>query len=601
MKLKALFFSTLILATASCKSRDYNSSKTDVASWEEKSSKGYFVSESDNQALFDLYKKNIPEIANPNWFVVELPEEYQMPQGEPLPKFYNNFLIWAMDAQKKPVAGFRAINTTTGCSTGCTPVIFHLKLNLAGSTKQIVEESDKPLKKINHQDFTEDDRKKILNIAAELPTILEGITEPKQTTENMTQFPPQTWTTLKPYLVEGGAYTSFRIYETALKTKEYIRRTKKVETFVGKWVTYAKGLTSTTNPPQIQANIPVIIQQLKLSGTPAEGKSILLSKTPEMLLAGLKADNTLSLASSAKSFFALSQFKTSHKTNFCDFYFNLLDFQQGRSVIGFIDKEKSSWPSCEASVDKTMPLLAAAISNNATEVKARAVGIDFLVVPPFVKKQAQTLEAFGLAAKLAGNTSAHDKIMAELKVQYPDYKPGQGGTGNTALQSEYERQYREQLRRGFLQSSQALPGVTLYQGTTQYTIPKAGKQMYVLFASWCPHCRDTLTQWVNANLPESLWNKIQLVEVYQKGQNQTQEFCNTTGLTRVNKCQLIGKVNEANAETSRFYQSLSLSGVPRIVITNSKGIIKLFNHTIDMSAGRDYVRDLTWIMEEADK
>jgi thiol-disulfide isomerase/thioredoxin len=213
-------------------------------------------------------------------------------------------------------------------------------------------------------------------------------------------------------------------------------------------------------------------------------------------------------------------------------------------------------------------------------------------------------------ARILDNKPVQIKSLAEASVRFPNLDLKEKiDSLNDEEKKEYsencqrvEKEYRKEFHRKMLQEPLNFPLVNGTKGEgVQVTLPLQTKQVYVFFASWCPHCRAAVTTWIKDDYGKEFWDKVQLVEVFPKTNDNTifDEFCKVTGITE--------KKPEICAETVRmstgpkideFYEKIALSGVPKIIITHKDGRVGIFDYQIPHKKGQDFLRDLNWIIEE---
>ena len=547
----------------------------------------------------------------------KLPGMYHLPSAGPS-TYANKFLIWAKDKRGRKLMAFRPINTTTGCNSGCTPIIFHLALDLEGKTLSIIEEKAQPLRKIYHKKLTDLDKAKLLKIAKNLPEALKWVEKPTQLTNSFTHFPPQTWTTYSDTLVKGGAYTTYRVFQAALTSYQFLGMSKRDK------IRNQKGLQAVQ---QILNSRPRSLSDLKSVISRIE-KAIkhpsLNQEAKAKLLAGL-LNNLKHLAyygthkdlATVKRSLDRKEYRGLFRFQYCEFLQSLLTFENGQKLLVEKAKESRKWPVCEYQVDSILPLLAAAELGREDLVTKFYNEETFKNVPEFIKKDPLLLKSFIKATRLLGKEGLYLKTLADMVVRYPlgdhsnvlkELSPFQMNKLNSEKKLA-EKSYREELARLVIKKDppMSFPKITGQRESSSIQLPfkKEKRQIYVFFASWCPHCKKTIKSWAeNSKLNRSFWNSIGLIEVFAKkpGRAPLNEFCQATGLTSSKSyiCKDVVQVS-AGPNAQNFYELINLTGVPRIILTDSKGKLAVFDYKIPHAEGTDFYRDIKWLLEETKK
>lgn len=564
--------------------------------------------------LFDFYGKSLTEEERQQvkWSLTQLPPEYQLPPAGPLGPYFNTHLVWALDKQNNVIKGFRPINTTTGCDSGCSPVVFHLVIDKSGDVIDLLQQGDQLLRKVYHKPYDSEDLKKALTIAKTLPKILESVYEPKLLTNGLTVFPPQTWTAYTDTLVAGSAYTSFRIFEAAYLTKQYLSLGPVQKNKIREELNFVKSMA--LSPLNSVNSIRNAYQKMvKILDGPQFGmnsKKFLLAHPQSILLGLVSIGGPVDLIN-VKNFYKRKEYHTTHRLQYCDFLKSLLSFEKGQRFLLKMVKDQKSWPSCEVNLDKMIPLLGATLLDETELVKSLSKGMNFDEIPPVIKQESTYLEIYAKLSGMLQKDEARAKALATITTRFPKTNitaliQNLDGKSKEQYQKsliETENEYKKELRRSFLQAELSLPTVVgvLKNKTVQIPIKGSGPQMYVFFASWCPHCKATLKEWAYANYSEEFWNKIKLVEVFAKtpGRKALDEFCDVTGLQKLRPqtCESVIQLNPDEL-TNRFYESLNLTGVPRIVIVKDNGNIGIFDYKLPHQDGQDLEKELELIFKE---
>lgn len=574
------------------------------------------ISENSDSPLFTLYAEKIKDI-NPKditWKSDKLPYEYHMPTSGPLGLYYNTDIIWAIGPDGKILSGFRPVNTTTGCNSGCTPVVFHLQFNEKGEILDLFQENDHLLRKVYHQPYTKEDLEKAKTLAKTLPEVLQMVNEPKQVANELTVFPPQTWVAYKDLLVGQSAYTSFRIFEAANQLKAYLSQSPNQKNRIQQEIQFTNNLLNGNirSLKQLRQTFLQVNKILEGKEFSNDAKKLILSN-PSFILLNLVQLGDASDILGIKNFLSKSYYQTTHKLAVCDFYQDLLNFPKGQELLINISNNSKEWPSCEEQLDKLLPLFAATKLQKKDVVGKLGNGMNLSVIPPIVLDDPDYLLMYFKMAKILENQSLALKSLSEASIRFPklDLKEyldslNESEKEEFAINSKNaEKDYRLEFHRKMLQEPVYFPMINGKKGEgVQVTLPLQTKQVYVFFASWCPHCRAAVTSWINEGYGNEFWDKVQLVEVFQKTQDDSifNEFCKVTGVTdkRPEVCKETVRLGEG-PKVDEFYEKISITGVPKITILHKDGRVGIFDYKMPEKKGQDFVRDLKWIIEELPK
>lgn len=123
---------------------------------------------------------------------------------------------------KTNIIGFaREIVTSTGCNSGCLPVIYTAFYNKQGDF--ITIKSRVGLTKLNHAPFTDSDYSNLDFILSMENKIFDKIKHPKEMTDALSG---ATIKKFKPHVVKEAAYTTLRTHiynlDTKVKIKKYL-------------------------------------------------------------------------------------------------------------------------------------------------------------------------------------------------------------------------------------------------------------------------------------------------------------------------------------------------------------------------------------------
>ena len=539
-------------------------------------------------------------------------------KASPGSSLYNSSIIWLslFKEKGKRVLGFRPIDTTTGCSSGCTAVVFHLVIDEKGNTIDIITEDKKPLRKSWHTPFTASDLKKVKFLAKNLPKKLEYVKEPEELTYAKKVFPPQTWTFFKDIFVSGGAYTSFAIYKAALLTKRYLNKDN-IEALNKEYQEVLMVLRD------IQKNrLSVVFAMSRVESLVQKYTNIkhrvlifkwLLSYIGYLLkYDSLKEDEKLSSADKHKyAINALNKYSFIYlgglQSSFIDFIDALLDFKEGRVFILRMKKDFSAWRKFPQSTIKYTPVLARIDKEVPLVVDSKINNDDILEFCSDNNLKLIMVSQFFLKIS---NHNYYKKSIARIKVRYPLI--GLDGL-ESAWKDNKEKQayilqeqklYDKVILREFALSGKYIPKVKVseYVNNSKKVQKKYlnldGKNMVIYFSPSCPHCLDLIRSAVD-RASAKFWNKVQLVAVFvdSSSMKYLDYFIEHSGLQKKSSGAYHGIVYMNNEdEDRRFYQEMGLFSVPKIVVINDKKEIINFNYELDTSEEKDFEAEFMRIL-----
>ncbi len=551
-----------------------------------------------------IYRKATQKLKVKKWLAQELPPYFHLPRGRPKRSYYNSHLIWAVGPRGEKLTAFRPVDTSTGCHSGCSPVIFHLQVSPQGLSSAIWQEAKYPLSKIWHQPLNAKDLAQALNIAQELPLALRALDDPEWTTDDKTQFPAQTWTFLKGVVIEGAAYTSFRIYEAALKTLRFLQSEKVLDEIATKQSVLISRILNLSSVVEGRKEIKTLTQILKDPASLAEEKHLVFRLGPQIIRWMLESEDVST--SEIRKFFDLPAFGLERVEDYCSFLQDLLAHERGQKLLLSIARDPADWPLCESPAQKYFPFLAASLLGEKKRAADYAAKLDLSSIPDFLKKDSSTYSSFIKGVSLLDPTQSPLDLIADFQVRFPrstsplELSP-ENEKKRAALHSEKEREFKDELRALFQSSLESFPkirAVSRGKSKVPTSLPLAhSSKLYVFVASWCPHCQQTLSSWAKEYPPSNpFWKNIQIVEVFRNGaDSQIEELCAVTQLAP-SICQQILSIKD-DAQSTRFYQELSLLSVPRKVLVNAKGKITIFDWQFTEGPGKDISQELKYLME----
>lgn len=572
---------------------------------------------SDLHKFYLSYLQKKTGITDFEWSVEEINELELIPSPAGLLKnYFNKYLIWAKNSTQKQIWGFRPVDTPTGCTSGCTPVIFHLVVDKNGSVVDLLEEANTPLRKIWHQEFTPAERKKALLLAQSMPEKLEFIEEPLDLTNNQGAFPPQTWTFFKDVLIPGGAYTSYAIYKSALTTKYFVNgRGDQIAMLTKERSRIMPIFSQQVRDLKDLQKILFEIEKVMKGKLSNESRKELLRQV--LIISGyfvmLSDEHSLDFKFLIKHLNIYHDYYSQHlQSIFVKLLTNLLSNKKGASLILELQKSYKGWSKLAKPIQSYLPILASGILEQKAMTKKLTTKIETRAFIEFVMDNNQLLE-YAIKTLLAvGDHNAAVIAIATMKARFPHHTLDQSIKLPPQVQHKLKHaeksaleSYYMSLMREFLLTDQEIPsidGTKPFSTTSSKTISLTAskeKQIYLFFAPWCPHCYE-LIKTLSEQAPASLWQRIQLVAIFLEGdyKSKIEEFITQTGLKQK---QLKSFQNiialPLNQDVQNFYDKMGMFTVPQIVATNKQGKIINFSMKISLDKEKDLVRDINHILD----
>lgn len=508
------------------------------------------------QKLYTDYLKDQKKPNAAQWYKTEINDLSLIPEASgPTEKYVNHTIIWAYDHKGNIITGFRPVNTTTGCKSGCTPVIFHLVIDSKGLTTDLLLEKTPPLRKVGHQEFTKDDYKKLVGLLKKLPQELRMVKDPHHLTDNESQFPPQTWTFFQDTLIKGGAYTSFAVYTASLHTKDFLDEnpSQKNKTLAEEQRIHQ--LLSQDNKDKDKDYYWKILEGIStLLKTDLTEKSRITLLSYALIICANRCHDLQSLSPSEEQKLLgplndqANYFAASYQTPFFEFLTNLVLSPTGARFLLTMEKKYKLWNQIPHHLQRFLPYLAYAQLQDLKKLRHMQSYIDNSSLLNYVKTKAPLLKLYTESLRLLGFDQLTLKSLATLKARFPHYpfnlssplSPKWQESLNH-LEKDELRQYRYELARDFQNNKETIPPVralrAFHKKPTIETLPlrKEEKQVHIFFAPWCAHCFEVIKT-LNEKASPEFWQQTQLVAVFIKDQslNNLEAFLQGTKLKEKN-------------------------------------------------------------------
>lgn len=563
-----------------------------------------------------LYLSAVPaKTKAPKWLFQKLSTPYRMDFSSAAPPFFNDSLIFLSDSAKANFI-FRPVEVSTGCISACTTVIFHLMFD--GSTKKLVrilQEKESPLRKIYHIPFTESDVQKLLEIAQKLPEGLKMVSHPQALSDPNSGFPQQTWTFAESMVVSKAAYTSYRVYEAALKTSEFFfaKLTESAYYFLNQsrtdWIGEYLSLKSADEAEQLLKKSLANIADEKADASLKSFQAQLIPFAAVWLLKNHSKPQYLN------QIYHLPIYQSVFRNERCLMAKALLHFESGREWIkaAGVSDAKISNPLCNESTDVLLQFLARSFDQKSDE-KLKELFISSKLEPKigeFESQDSDLLQLFVATLLKISDKATKIQLLARWNILFPKAGTASLNADPTLLSDEgykkslaaEELAYRLQLSRGLgYFPRQKFGQLKLKNAQTMKPVVfdplKAQKRVLIFFASWCPHCQKLIRALYASEYAKDLRTTAQLIEVFADGEHNISEFCTKAALS-TSDCSRILALDAQSKDSVRFTDRFALLSVPRIMILDESGGIAHDHLELPAREIDDPIRDLLWISQEA--
>src|SRR5690606_25959752 len=87
-------------------------------------------------------------------------------------------------SEEKVLGYFRPVETTTGCDSGCSPVVFHLQYTVADKSLKLIPDPQYPLQKVSHTPWASEDIEQIQKVLGSIPSWFRSLPGPTNTTQS---------------------------------------------------------------------------------------------------------------------------------------------------------------------------------------------------------------------------------------------------------------------------------------------------------------------------------------------------------------------------------------------------------------------------------
>jgi len=589
--------------------------------------------------ILKIYKSALPQnISSVTFEVQKLGTQYRLPHLESAPVHFNDSIVYAV-FKNKVLRIFRPVEVSTGCDSGCTPVIFHLEFsplpeleNTFELTKILVEKEFKLLK-IYHQVLTDDEISKLLRMAQKIPSLMEHLESPSQTTNANSSFPRQTWTFAEPFSVSGGAYTSHRVLLAAKKTFEFLGSSE--------FKNISSGDQDPKGAPWLLAHyerrerfaaLSQISNLAEANQFANQGIATLGSEATQNVLFTFYGQSLAHLGvwtlQEFQNPYILEKleshplFQSAYKNYFCKAIKLLLHSPSSRSYLTKKLQPKSSSAnaySCHPYTDKILLFLSQNWDEKSKLNLKKAfldsqIHFDFEVLahwdPELLKDLLSLIDRID-EPKLLLDLLAQWTILYPLDKSSPidgllkKFHTTQAFSDEfLEAQRKYTLVYRNQLQRTLsfvprnrIQKFEIVADEK--KSKSNFANLMKGKRILIFFGSWCPHCQFFFKQLGKSPLQNEIFQKGLFVEIFKNDQADLKSFCKMIEWSN-EQCSALKSLNETSIVSKQFLEAHSVASVPRVMILDEQGGIALDHVEFQNQMGSDPFRDLLILSELAD-
>jgi thiol-disulfide isomerase/thioredoxin len=511
---------------------------------------------------------------------VEIVPSYFRPitQIDPPSPLYNASII-RVKKGREIVGIFRPFYVDTGCQNSCKPVVFHLQVATDASHKilGLLQDPTAPLLKIYHQPLSEADLKQATLLVTQTPPELVEFSRPTDLVDHQSPWPGQTISLLKPWVIEGAAYTSSRLMDAALTTVSYLTAQTDFgeEDFFKAQSLLARGLQvdGLANALKLASDLNRILKSTNESTEPRLDRRRALSLTAPL---ALYAARNKAREKDIQLIFSDQRFLGIWNRQVCIFLSALAETKPSEQQIKLYLKlvESDSKIQCNSDLSLSSLLL---LSESPSEqliasLKKKPVGLSRLVEEISRKPE---LAASLLKALETVDPKQKTLLQDHILVRFP-YLPGL--PKDTSPKPEVVAQHKNELARLLSPEPNKVAGLSLKMVNGKVGKPFNNSQKaraVVVFAPWCPHCKELLSTWVKRYSGDSdFWSAVRLVGTVTRGAQEITDFCKQIDLAK-NHCSSISILEAGSKTDLRLRDPLGLAEVPQIILLSKTGEIMI--------------------------
>lgn len=542
-----------------------------------------------------LKKQKVRVSTSQRWKTFPVPAHLALPQGRPTADKINTHVFVYTDSVKRQNFYFLKADTTSSCDSGCSPIVFSVVLSQNNSDIDLIPDPQMPLKKLGHQTLNQSEIKLLQSTLNSLDSLYKAEFNSIQHPQELTSSTEQTWAPYKKTVVNGGAYTSYRVYEAALVLIETIKRQnmppfqlsqsseKALNEFYERHSNRIGEFFRVKNTVEANDLLKSIRSELNSKDLPASIRGQLQRMT---VLLKLYPFWSLENTSSPKFLEVLreTQIATRFPDLYCQVFLSFASRHKAKNVFRGQTKKLNKLP-CG---DSIQPWFGALSSEPISRSAINAVKDQSL--PEFLKQEKTLL--LRLAQATSTSTKLGRLVRAQLQIQH-------GIQSRTLTQAQLESVYSE-LKESYLRSLRPdlgpLPSIELPSVDASSIIPLSNKRIYVFFQSWCSTCK-TLLSTMREGLDAKGWAQIQLIETQITSDIPGESYmvCLELNLPEQSCDGLLGIPQKEKFESLR--NTLQLQSVPRIIVTDTKGNITDFGLELSTQSPELLKRQIQWALE----
>ena len=534
-------------------------------------------------AIISFLETQKVRVSNKNWDLISIPKHLQMPSGRPTQEWFNKSLLSYTETSSRKNYIFLAVDTTSGCNSGCAPIQFYIAYEKLSKRFYLVNDPAFPLKKKNHESLSSKELKFLEDNMNKIPGLIKSVMSPSALTQKIGA-QEQTWPIHKKSLVNGGAYTSYRVYESTLVLLDTLAIDSKTQITLRKISDLAGELYRIGDKAAAKKVAEEATKLLKSSELPISSQRymnrVFQLATLYPYVAGIKDGR----ADFGQTLQKLKLAKFDPKL-YCALFLEMAARPETQNLV----KSSLNMGKIKPCGDSGLPWVTFLSGQKTGSSAEKALGKN---IPEIILERPEVLKS--LWNKLS-SSELKIQAAAELKTRYPEESK------SISVSAINLQNYYQTLKAAYAASLRpelgTLPNVELVSNHETKNFVRPEKQIYIVFGSWCSHCRDLLKMLSELSLSEAEWKKIALVELKANGDSPEKaiNLCNSFNIPK-ETCSEIGVLPSTPAG-DKYKTDLNLFNVPRIIVTDKKNQIIDFNFQLPTESPELSKQKLGWIAE----
>lgn len=540
----------------------------------------------EDKKMMAFYEKLL-KIKKPKWTKITLAPQHIFPSKHQNLAPYNKHIFW----DKKSGYRIRPIYTFAGCSSKCSDIVFHLVFNKRLKFLKILQEDSIPLTKIHHKKLSPKDIHALVKALNNIPNLIKNTISPDQLTENNLAYPPHTWSFFRPYVIKGGAYTSFRVLQAGLSTVNAIKNLPSVNKQAAAQE-IVRNLLYNNDLKDLHLHFKRYRQQLYSNNEDSSVK-MLLGRWLPYVASWILENNSVpkSVQRNIEALFNHPFYASSYVNDFCRFLTRLSP--RSKSANKFLRNlhhyKRDS--KCHSPKLWIREMLAAHTLKDTKWInKLLKNPIKDEIEKNLIGIHPQLLRDITIVYKSLKMIPSAHKVESYLSYQYPKF-PYKKIKIDKKLKAEIKLSIKRNLHNQISsETPKVFPKLKILNSSN--TLPVFNKQIYIFVSPYCPYCQKTVAAIQNSKLSTDNKNKIVFIDV--TGSKDTNKSCKLLGLKRCSKLKSIDLGESSNLS------KLGLFSVPKLVVTDSYGKIRINDLDIhlDTIEYRDFNRELNIIFDK---